>query len=143
MKIMKFKGKVAAWFYLLIFFILVMQYPILFSIYKDGITVDSMISLVIIVLLIAIFISIIFINYVELNDEYMLIVFSFIKKKIYYEDIISLTETNNPLSSLAASLDRIEIKCKKETNVMISILDKKSFYKEIKLHNTNIEIYPK
>lgn len=140
---MKFKGKVAAWFYLLIFFILVMQYPILFSIYKDGITVDSMISLVIIVLLIAIFISIIFINYVELNDEYMLIVFSFIKKKIYYEDIISLTETNNPLSSLAASLDRIEIKCKKETNVMISILDKKSFYKEIKLHNTNIEIYPK
>ena len=88
---MKFKGKVAAWFYLLIFFILVMQYPILFSIYKDGITVDSMISLVIIVLLIAIFISIIFINYVELNDEYMLIVFSFIKKKIYYEDIISLT----------------------------------------------------
>lgn len=140
---MKFKGKVAAWFYLLIFFILVMQYPILFSIYKDGITVDSMISLVIIVLLIAIFISIIFINYVELNDEYMLIVFSFIKKKIYYEDIISLTETNNPLSSLAASLDRIEIKCKKETSVMISILDKKSFYKEIKLHNTNIEIYPK
>jgi len=140
---MKFKGKVAAWFYLLIFFILVMQYPILFSIHKDGITVDSMISLVIIVLLIAIFISIIFINYVELYDEYMLIVFSFIKKKIYYEDIISLTETNNPLSSLAASLDRIEIKCKKETNVMISILDKKSFYKEIKLHNTNIEIYPK
>lgn len=140
---MKFKGKVAVWFYLLIFFILVMQYPILFSIYKDGITVDSMISLVIIVLLIAIFISIIFINYVELNDEYMLIVFSFIKKKIYYEDIISLTETNNSLSSLAASLDRIEIKCKKETNVMISILDKKSFYKEIKLHNTNIEIYPK
>ena len=140
---MKFKGKVAAWFYILIFFVLVMQYPILFSIYKDGITVDSMISLVIIVLLIAIFISIIFINYVELYDEYMLIVFSFIKKKIYYEDIISLTETNNPLSSLAASLDRIEIKCKKETNVMISILDKKSFYKEIKLHNTNIEIYPK
>ena len=140
---MKFKGKVATWFYLLIFFILVMQYPILFSIYKDGITVDSMISLVIIVLLIAIFISIIFINYVELYDEYMLIVFSFIKKKIYYEDIISLTETNNPLSSLAASLDRIEIKCKKETSVMISILNKKSFYKEIKLHNTNIEIYPK
>ena len=140
---MKFKGKVAAWFYILIFFVLVMQYSILFSIYKDGITVDSMISLVIIVLLIAIFISIIFINYVELYDKYMLIVFSFIKKKIYYEDIISLTETNNPLSSLAASLDRIEIKCKKETNVMISILDKKSFYKEIKLHNTNIEIYPK
>ena len=25
----------------------------------------------------------------------------------------------------------------------ISILNKKSFYKEIKLHNTNIEIYPK
>lgn len=140
---MKFKGKVAAWFYILIFFVLVMQYPILFSIYKDGITVDSMISLVIIVLLIAIFISIIFINYVELYDEYMLIVFSFIKKKIYYEDIISLTETNNPLSSLAASLDRIEIKCKKETSVMISIVDKKSFYKEIKLHTTNIEIYPK
>lgn len=70
----------------------------------------------------------------------MLIVFGFIKKKIPYDDILTLCATNNPLSSLAASLDRIEIKCKNKSIVLISLVDKEIFFSEIRKKNFKIVI---
>ena len=56
--------------------------------------------------------SIVLHNYVELQNEELIIVFGFIKKKIPYGDILSISPTRDASSSLAASLDRIEIKYK-------------------------------
>ena len=75
-----------------------------------------------------------------IRSYYVLIVFGFIKKKIPYSDIVALSTTNNPLSSLAASFDRIEIKCKSKANTMISVIDKEQFLSEIKKYNSNINI---
>lgn len=77
-------------------------------------------------------IPIVFHNFVELQDKTLLIVFGLIKKSIPYHDITALSATNNPLSSLAASLDRIEIQCKNQSDIMISIVDKERFFHEIK-----------
>lgn len=49
-------------------------------------------------------------------------------------DIVSVHPTNNPLSSPAMSLDRLEIRYRKgdrERSVMISPLDKEAFLKEL------------
>ena len=85
-------------------------------------------------------IPIIFHNYVELQDEMLVIVFGLIKKKIYYNDIVSLSLTHNPLSSLAASFDRIEIKCKNQSDIMISIINKEGLFSEIRKYNPSIII---
>ena len=62
---------------------------------------------------------------IKLQSETLLIAFGLIKKQILYEDITALLITNNPTSSLAASLDRIEIKCGGKSEVMIALVDKK------------------
>lgn len=70
-------------------------------------------------------IPITFHNFVELQSETLLVAFGLIKRQILYEDITALLITNNPTSSLAASLDRIEIKCGGKSEVMIALVDKK------------------
>ena len=139
---MKLKGKIAVWFYLVIIFIVWMEVYTLVTTYDENI-ISSLLNLVVSILIDVLFLSIVMNNYVEFKDEYLLITFGFIKRTIPYEDIISVTETNNPLSSLAASLDRIEIKCKTHHTVMVSICDKDKFFKEIKNKNTDIVVVNK
>lgn len=77
-------------------------------------------------------------NYVELREEALLIVFGLIRREIPYRHILALSTTNNPTSSLGASLDRIEIRCINKADVMISIMDKERFFSEIKKRNPGI-----
>lgn len=85
-------------------------------------------------------IPVVFHNYAELRNDSLLIVFGLMKKQIPYHDIAAISTTNNPTSSLAASLDRIEIKCKDRSEAMISLSDKKGFFNEIKKHISDIPI---
>lgn len=137
---MKFKGKVAEWFYAIMLLIAVILIPTIISTIRDKEIVDMIICLVMFILIELFFISIVLFNYVKLEDDYLLIVFGFIKKKIPYDDILTLCATNNPLSSLAASLDRIEIKCKNKSIVLISLVDKEIFFSEIRKKNFKIVI---
>ena len=84
--------------------------------------------------------GILFHNYVELQNEELIIVFGFIKKKIPYGDILSLSSTRDASSSLAASLDRIEIKYKNKSAVMISVVDKEGFFNKMKEYHPDMII---
>lgn len=60
--------------------------------------------------------------------------------RIDIKNISKITETNNPISSPATSLDRLEIRFNKYDNVLISPKDKLDFIHAIKTINPNVEI---
>lgn len=137
---MKFKGKVSGWFYgVTIGVAVILIFIITMSIIDNEIWV-LMMNVLGLILIELFCIPIILHNYVELQDEMLVIVFGWIKKEIPYEDIISLSSTHNPLSSLAASFDRIEIKCKSQSDVMISVIDKEGLLSEMNQYNPSIKI---
>jgi hypothetical protein len=61
-------------------------------------------------------------------------------KTIDIKTIKKITETNNPLSSPAASLDRLEIAYGKNDSILISPKQKSEFINDIKRINPGIEI---
>jgi hypothetical protein len=61
-------------------------------------------------------------------------------KTIDIHTIKRITETNIPISSPAASLDRLEINCGKSGSVIISPKLKMAFIKDIQMLNPNIEV---
>lgn len=64
-------------------------------------------------------------------------------KTIKIENIKKITETNNPLSSPATSLDRIAIFYNKFDSIMISPKDKADFIYQLKQINDKIEVITK
>ncbi len=138
---MKFNGKVSWWFYATIIFVAAVILPIIFvSAFIDTNVFCLIISLSVFTAVEAFAISIALHNYVELQKEELVVVFGFIRKRFPYRDIISLSSTNDPSSSLAASLDRIRIKTKCKSDIMISVYDKEGFFKQMKICNPNIII---
>ena len=137
---MRFKGKVAWWFYAIIVFAAIEFVSIIvLSIIDKNIFVVIIVSAVLIVL--ELFCCcIVFHNDVELQNDCLLIVFGFIKIKIAYHDIVKLSSTNNSSASLAASLDRIAIKRKNNSTVMIALLEKERFFHEMKKKRPDIMI---
>ena len=124
-KPVKFKGKVSWWFYGIILGTAILLLPMIIA---SAFIVPNITAVIITLLSLAVeifCIPITFHNFVELQSETLLIAFGLIKKQILYEDITALLITNNPTSSLAASLDRIEIKCGSKSEVMIALVDKK------------------
>lgn len=75
-------------------------------------------------------------------DNEMLIVKCgfFFSKTIPIHEITKISETNNPISSPAISLDRIEIRCGKFDSVIISPKQKVEFINHLKSINPNIEL---
>jgi hypothetical protein len=63
-----------------------------------------------------------------------------INENIAIQSIRKITETYNPLSSPAASIDRIEIFYNKFDSVLISPKKKKAFIEDILKINSNIEV---
>ena len=138
---MIFKGKVSWWFYAIIIGVAALLIPIIIvSAFIDPNVVSLILNLIMFIAIELFSIAIALRNYVKLQNETLIIVFGFIKKKISYNNIVALSSTNNPSSSLAASLDRIEIKCKNQSNTMISLINKEQFFNEIKKYNPNITI---
>lgn len=62
------------------------------------------------------------------------------KADIDISSIKKITETNNPLSSPAASMDRLEIQYKKYDRVMISPKEKEAFIQHLLQINPQIEV---
>ena len=79
----------------------------------------------------------IFNNYVELNNQEVIIVLGFIKKVIPYSDINEISVTNDSSAALAASLDRIKIKLRNKSDIMVSVGNKEDFLNEIKKYISN------
>lgn len=130
---MRFKGKVSGWFYAIVIGVAAVLMPIIFvSAFVYTSIIVLVINLIVLAALELFCIPIVLHNYVELQNGALLIVFGLIKKKIPYCDIAAVSTTHNPLSSFAASFDRIEIKCENKSSVMISLVDKERFFDEIK-----------
>ena len=115
---MKFKGKIAVWFWALeILANAMILYDLIFK-------RDNIIALVIGgVILNLVFIPIIVRNYVLLNDESITLYFGFGKESIKVNEILEVYQTHNPIASSAASLDRIVIKGRR-SEIMCSVKDK-------------------
>jgi Bacterial PH domain len=64
----------------------------------------------------------------------------FINQNIDISTIQKISETYNPLSSPAGSIDRLEIKFNKFDSVLISPKDKKAFINALLLVNPTIEV---
>ena len=70
-------------------------------------------------------------TYYEFHGEYLLIRCGPFWRKLLIQDIDSVEPTRNPLASMALSLDRIAIKTRSGSGVMISPSDKTRFLKEL------------
>ena len=130
---MRFKGKVSWWFYGIMIGCAALLIPMTIV---SGFVNPSIVALVVcLVSLLGIegfCISIAVHNFVELQEEALLIVFGFIQKRIPYNDIVGISPTNDPSSSLAASLDRIEIRCRNQSSTMIAVIHKEGFLNQMK-----------
>jgi general stress protein CsbA len=76
-----------------------------------------------------------------LSSDHLHISAGFIyNKKIALSEIRSLVETNNPLSSPALSLDRIDVRFGKSGTILISPKDKERFMTEVLNRAPHVEI---
>lgn len=80
-------------------------------------------------------------TYYDVDDSNLVISSSFMyKRTIPINSIIKISETKNPLSAPALSLDRLEIKPQKGEAVMISPKDKIEFINHLRRINPKIDI---
>lgn len=138
---MKFRGKVSWWFYAIMIGVAVLLIPlIVVSAFVEPNRAALIMNLLLFVSIECFSVSIAVHNFVVLEKEDLLIVFGLVWRRIPYEEITALTTTNNPMSSLAASLDRIEVKCREHASTMIAVVDKERFLCEMKKRNPAIAI---
>jgi len=87
------------------------------------------------------FIALFFSISYEVNDDVLTITtFFFIKKSIPIKDITGIVESNNPLSSPAASLDRLEVYYGKYSSTVISPKEKMKFIEHLKRLSPSIQV---
>ncbi len=77
----------------------------------------------------------------EIDDKTLVVkIFFWFKKQIPIESITHISETYNPISSPAASLDRLEILYGKYNSIIISPKDRKGFIAHLKSINPDLEL---
>ena len=132
---MRFKGKIDLWFWLIM-------------LAGDGLILWSLLDLrggiIVIMVLTAIiynlaFLPFVFRNYVEVTDDTLTIAFGFSKTTVAIADIKELYRTKNPISSTAASLDRIVIQTY-NNQLMCAVTEREKFFEYIKEKNPDIII---
>ena len=131
----RFKGKIAIWFWVLI--VLCNFVGIYACIDKEA---NGGIAAGIIGLLICniVFLPMVIRNYVEVQEDKLIIAFGFSTESVNISDITEMYESCNPLASTAASLDRIIIKARSRM-LMCSVKEKKELFETIKEKNPNLK----
>ncbi len=131
---MKFKGKVAAWYWALLLIANGMAFLNLD--YLKGRETELAIYIII-----ADFVLLppVIQNYVFLTKDTLTVCFGFGKDEIKIRDIVEVRETRNPIAAGAASMDRIVIK-DKQKEIMCAVKEKEEFYEELKRRRRKIVI---
>lgn len=131
---MKFKGKIAVWYWALV--IIANGMPFVNLEYLKGRETE-----LIIYVLIAdfVFLPPIFRNYVRMTKDTLTVCFGFGKDEIKIRDIVEVRETRNPIAAGAASMDRIAIK-DKQKELIFAVKKKEEFYQELKKRRRKIVI---
>ena len=130
---MRFKGKIDLWFWLIMIF----GDALILLAFLDSSTI--IIGLVTAFIYNIIFVPLVVRNYVEITDEDLRIVMGFSKVRIPLSQIVEVYRTHNPVSSMAASVDRIMIQAT-NNQVMCAVIDKEAFFACLKEKNPNIQI---
>ncbi len=134
----RYEGKVSWWFYLIIIVVAAVLLPIIiFSAFVDTNTFALVVCLLVFTAVELFCIPMIFNNYVELNNQELIIVLGFIKKVIPYSDINEISVTNDSSAALAASLDRIKIRFRNKFDIMVSVENKEDFLNKMKKYIPN------
>lgn len=143
---LKFKGKIAPWWYGVVVLLFGSALLIAWLAVTNSTTASfaaSIASMTLMLLLASFSVDICIRNHVELFDTHMKIRFSIFTETVTYSEISLIEETNNPLHSLAASLDRLHIHHRRTgyiVDVLIAVKDKEGFLQEMQLRNPHIQI---
>ncbi len=131
------KGKIAAWFWLLLAGV---NIALLYGFFTEDLSGgDGMALLFTFVGINMIFIPMVIKNYVEIDGDKLIFVLGFCRDSMKIEDITEVYKTHNPIAAGALSLDRIVIKGRRK-EWMISVCDKEKLFHELKRRNPVIQI---
>ena len=131
---MKFKGKIAVWFWMIL---LAGNASMAY-----GLLVSSDVSAEIVAALVvynAIFIPIVVRNYVVVDGDRMAIYFGIMKDSMEISEIREIRMTCNPISATAASLDRIEIRGRRQ-EMICAVRDRERLIEELVKCNPQIKV---
>ena len=139
---MNFRTKIDWWIGLVISFLPITCIWMIIRYFQIGGITNLIVGLIMLISSITI-IPIFFITYILDEKELLVKLGFFYTLKIAYSSITSVQETRNPLSSLAMSIDRIEIKYGKGGCVLISPKNKQEFLRVLreKMESIWISVY--
>lgn len=135
---MKFKGKVAFWWYLII---VILNAVLIGLIVKYGLHYISYFYILPIGILDLYLVPVCFMNYVEVEKNKIFIRFGFSKEEIFAEDVTAMRRADRFVLSFCASTDVVLLTCRNQKNVVVSLQDNQAFMSQIQKINKKIKIY--
>ena len=135
---MKFRGKVAVWWYLII---VILNVALIGMIVKYGLHYISYFYILPAGLLDLYLIPVCFANYVELDKKKIFIRFGFSMEEVLVEDITAMHRADRFTLSFCASADVVLLACRNKKNVVVSLKDNKAFMDELQKLNKKIKVY--
>lgn len=131
------KGKIAAWFWLLLISVNIV---LAYGFFTDDLTGGDVIGLLFTFFVFNIIcVPLVIKNYVKIEEDRLIFVLGFCRDSMKVGDITEMYKTHNPIAAGALSLDRIVIKGKRK-EWMISVCDKEKLFHELKRMNPVIRI---
>lgn len=135
---MRFKGKVAVWWYLII---AVLNAVLVWMIVKYGLHYISYFYILPAGLLDLYLIPVCFANYVEIDKKKLFIRFGISKEELLIEDITAMHRADRLTLSYCASTDVVLLGTRNKKNVVVSLKDNKAFMDALLKANKKIKRY--
>ena len=135
---MRFKGKVAVWWYLII---AALNAVLVWMIVKYGLHYISYFYILPAGLLDLYLIPVCFANYVEIDKKKLFIRFGISKEELLIEDITAMHRADRLTLSYCASTDVVLLGTGNKKNVVVSLKDNKAFMDALLKANKKIKRY--
>lgn len=135
---MRFKGKVAVWWYLII---AALNAVLVWMIVKYGLHYISYFYILPAGLLDLYLIPVCFANYVEIDKKKVFIRFGISKEELLIEDITAMHRADRLTLSYCASTDVVLLGTRNKKNVVVSLKDNKAFMDALLKANKKIKRY--
>lgn len=135
---MRFKGKVAVWWYLII---AALNAVLVWMIVKYGLHYISYFYILPAGLLDLYLIPVCFANYVEIDKKKLFIRFGISKEEFLIEDITAMHRADRLTLSYCASTDVVLLGTRNKKNVVVSLKDNKAFMDALLKANKKIKRY--
>ncbi|MBM6827617.1 PH domain-containing protein [Mordavella massiliensis] len=135
---MRFKGKVAVWWYLII---AALNAVLVWMIVKYGLHYISYFYILPAGLLDLYLIPVCFANYVEIDKKKLFIRFGISKEELLIEDITAMHRADRLTLSYCASTDVVLLGTRNKKNVVVSLKDNQAFMDALLKANKKIKRY--